>query len=60
MLNFLARFYENIGGTDKTLGRLSDIVKVRLPHIASFEAQLENILSVMVCEWPVTLVGWKI
>ena len=50
---------KNMQGIHKTWGRWSDIIKVRLSHTASFETYLENILSIMVCEWPVTLVGVK-
>ena len=37
MLEFLLGLSENIDGINKTWGRWSDIVEVRLPHTASFE-----------------------
>ena len=39
-------------------GRWSDIVAVRLPDIISFEIMLETILSIIVFQLEVTLVGW--
>ena len=59
MLDFVAWLSE-IKGINKTWGRWSGIVEVTLPDTASFETYLENILQVMVCKWPVTLVGCKI
>ena len=35
-------------------------MEVRLQRTAFFGTWLKNILSIMVCEWPVTLVGCKI
>ena len=39
-------------------GRWSDKVAVRLPDIISFEIMLETILSIIVFQLEVTLVGW--
>ena len=37
MLDFVSGLSKNIDGINKTWGRWSDIMKVRLPHTASFE-----------------------
>ena len=39
-------------------GRWSDILAVRLPDIISVEIMLEKILSIIVFELEVTIVGW--
>ena len=47
-----------ISGAMRNWGRWSDIVAVRLPDIISVEIMLEKILSIIVFELEVTLVGW--
>ena len=54
MLDFAAGLSENREGINKTWGRWSHIVEVRLPDTALY------IFSIMVGEWPVTLAGCKI
>ena len=49
-----------ISGAMRNWGRWSDIVAVRLPDIISVEIMLEKILSIIVFEEEVTLVGWII
>ena len=39
-------------------GRWSDILAVRLPDIISVEIMLKKILSIIVFELEVTIVGW--
>ena len=39
--------------------RLSEIVAVELPEIASGDITLENILSISVLEWQVKGVRWR-
>ena len=52
--------FENTLGTNKNCGRWSEIVAFMLPEITSWEITLENILSVNVLEWLVSLVGCRI
>ena len=53
----LGEFLE-ISGAIRNWGRWSDIVAVRLPDIISVEIMSEKILSIIVFELDVTLVGW--
>ena len=46
-----------ISGAMRNLGRWSDIVAVRVPDIILIEIMLEKILSIIVFELEVTLVG---
>ena len=44
----------------KTGARWSDIVDVKFPQIAFFDIWVENVLSIRVLEWTVTILGWRI
>ena len=46
--------------TNKNCCRWSDIMAVMLPELTSWEITLENILSMSVLEWLVSLVGCKV
>ena len=50
----------NISCAMRNWGRWPDIVAVRLSNIISVEIMLEKILSIIVFELEVTLVGWVI
>ena len=50
---------EKLDGMNKNWGRWSDKVDLKFSQRASFDAWLENILSISVLKWPVTLFGCK-
>ena len=60
MFDFWQDGFENTLEKNKNCGRWLDIVTVMLPEVTSWEIAFENILSMSVLEWLVSLGGCRI
>ena len=60
MFDLLLKGSESTLGANRNWGRWSDVAAVMFPDIASHGSTFEKILSMMVLEWLVSLVGCKI